>query len=126
MENRAQNWLSRQQSLRRSRLRLRPFVGAVERYDEEYDLYKVVYEDSLMPKSRPTKNFRVCLRKKATPRPRDRARPSRRLGFRAEITAPSHEEEEVTWLWHELETMRSKRDLSVIELTHLERGGTTP
>jgi hypothetical protein len=51
VENRAQNWLSRQQSLRRSRLRLRPFVGGVERYDEEYDLYKVVYEDSLMPKS---------------------------------------------------------------------------
>ncbi len=43
---RAHNWLSRQQSLRRSRLRLRPFVGAVERYDEESDLNKVVYEES--------------------------------------------------------------------------------
>ena len=48
------------------------------------------------------------------------------VGFRAEITAPSQEEEEVTLLWRELETMRSKRDLSVIELTHLEKVGTTP
>ena len=101
---------------------LRPFAGAVERYDEERDLYKVVYEDGDAEELTYEEVSSIKFVEKsddASAGPGEASPPSTDrppAGVR-----PSREERgEVTWLRREFETMRSERDLAIIELAHLE------
>ena len=100
---------------------LRPFAGAVERYDEEYDPHKIVCEDGDAEELTYEEVSSIIFAEKrddASAGPREASPPSADrppAGVRSR-----EEEEEVTWLRRELETMRSERDLAVIELAHLE------